>query len=70
MGESYSHGEIVRAKSRLGRIGSGRYRIVGLVPRGDEVLLYRVRSVVTGVEWVVAHDGIESASAIPGHAGR
>ena len=69
MGETYSHGEIVRAKSRLGRIRSGRYQIIGLIPRGDE-MLYRIRSVATGVEWIVAHEGIEVAGASPGQVGR
>jgi len=70
MDQTYSLGAIVRAKSRFqGRMTSGRYQVVGLIARTDQVL-YRIRRVDNGVEWVVAHDGIEFVSAAPENAAR
>jgi hypothetical protein len=73
MVQTYSLGEIVQGKSRLGRTSSGRYQIVGLIPREiphDDQVLYRIRSVVTGVEWVAAHDKIEPVTVAPSSAAR
>jgi hypothetical protein len=40
-----------------------------LIARNEQVL-YRIRSVDTGVEWVVAHEGIEAVSAAPESSAR
>jgi len=59
----YLVGQIVRARGQFsGRAGKRLYQIVRLLPPTDrELPHYCVRSVLDGVEWVTAQDGIEPA---------
>lgn len=54
-------GQIVRTKRRHpGRPSVAAYRVLRLLPAGeDDIPLYRVSSLSSGVEWVAREDGIE-----------
>jgi hypothetical protein len=60
---SYLVGQIVRARGQFpGRSGKRLYQVVRLLPPADSgPPRYCIRSVLDGVEWVTAQDGIEPA---------
>ena len=61
MHHTFCVGQVVRAKRRDPvRLAGTAYEVLLLLPSGtDDVPLYRVRSLSSGVEWVARQDRIE-----------
>ncbi len=61
MHHTFSIGQIVRTKSRdPNRTAATAYQVLLLLPIGsDDVALYRIRSLSSGIEWVAREDRIE-----------
>jgi hypothetical protein len=59
-------GQVVRAKRRYPERSTGTaYEILLLLPpEADDIPLYRVKSLSSGVEWVARQDRIESSDAV------
>jgi hypothetical protein len=63
MHHTFCVGQLVQAKRRDPRRSVGiPYQVTVLLPPGaDDVPLYRIQSLTSGIEWVTREDRIESA---------
>jgi hypothetical protein len=61
MHHTFSVGQVVRTKRREpDRTTATAYQVLLLLPLGtDDVPLYRIRSISSGIEWVAREDRIE-----------